>query len=218
MAKKGINTDFKCPMCGSSEVVVGKSCNVPNGELNYTLRCGHCATSKDGDLTYVKNIPQVVLDSLIAQNRILAEPKITNGTATSMTQNAYGSSAMPPAFASRGLADVDSIKMAEQQQSKPVLGSVMPPPKEFGREMNPDDSTPFENSVPTTNDPNVPPPFIPNGSSCAACQRNLAVKVSGTRYVSRVNNDRITYSDELTGTVVLTQHVSFCPYCGRKLS
>ena len=81
--------------------------------------------------------------------------------------------------------------MAEQQQSKPALGSVMPPPKEFGREMNPDDSAPFENSVPTTNDPNVPPPFIPNGSSCAACQRNLAVKVSGTRYVSRVNNDSV---------------------------
>lgn len=228
MAKKGINTDFTCPSCASKEFIVGKSYAVPGGELNYTLRCAHCISSK-GETTYVKNVSQAVMDTLVSQNRILAEPQIVNASsqrnlgeinqpmqAQQSSQANYGTSAIPPAFASSAVPPRDSAQ-SQNINTQLDLGYIAPPPPEFGRQMIPDEPAPFEEPQPVREEQTPPPAFIPYGNKCAACQRNLSVKVNGTRFVSRINNDRVTYSDELTGTVVLTQHVSFCPFCGRKL-
>ena len=242
----GQSYTLRCPKCRDNSGRYAYVKNVSSAVVDALIGMGHIVDapvanfaqqtlSDMQDMGYPEPPPANAYDRYGSE----AIPPAYAGTASTKSGNSqYSTSAIPPAFSSnhgRTLGTSD-----EYDAPNTHLGSVGSP-ESYGRQMNPAQEAP-PTYTPSPSDPTIPPPYIPNSSgatppppfipsseqpakppaakleTCPACSKNLPVKVSGTRYVVRMNKDRLVYSDELTGSILLTQNVSYCPFCGKKVS
>ena len=186
---KNSNADVICNSCQSRVFYVGTQFN-SNGTPAYTLRCSKCR-GRNGEGTYVKNVPHAVYSRLVAEGRIVAP------TTAPIPQ-------APQPQAPLGAMNTLDIP------TPPSLGAV-PLPQE---------PVYAPDGVPWNQEPPPPPGIVerePPRSDCPACQMKKPIAVDDTEFSVVIANGELTYLNKFTGQVIFMHKIAYCPYCGSKI-
>lgn len=245
MSKK-TDTDISCPVCGSTQFVLGRSYNAC-GNTAYVLRCAHCVSSK-GEPTFIKNVNDLVYNTLVNDGRIIVKPTGAVPPASLPIAEPQTNTAQPQFYRRKANPSAESYARAVAgmgiENNTPQTSAIppkfnypsnsysqddIPAPPLFGSvDNNTDSDMPFDTSSRDTgvkNDYDIAPTTsrpversVTRPDNCPVCRLGKAVRVPSTNYSCYISSGYVTYYTEGTGAILFSHKIDFCPFCGNNLS